>query len=238
MLLPLQAVSSDQPGFIMFNRIAASVFAFASIIAFGGCSNTPKVENEAATEGIQAVVDQLNVAQGEIDKVLASIDALQAPGDMKTAYANYVAAVGSVRKAGERVRDRREAMQAKRDEYIARWQKELESISNPDVKAALVERKELVSAEVATVRDDYLPFLKNLEEIQKALALDLNPSGIAAMKKPLDQARADGLKLKASISRLQGELNRIIGSMAPATAPVTPATAPAKPAVPTAPAPK
>lgn len=210
----------------------ALLLLIASVLLFpiSGCSGTPKAENEAATEGIQAVVKQLDASQGEIDKVLAAIDQLRAPGDMKTAYANYVAGVDSVRKAGDRVRERREAMQAKRDQYIERWQKELETIENPEVKAALVDRKNKVAAnytkiatDVAAVRDDYLPFLKNLEEIQKALALDLNQAGVAALKRPLDQAKADGAKLKSSITNLQGELNKIIGSMAPATAPVTPA---------------
>lgn len=214
--------------------LAAVVLAFAA-----GCAKTPKAENEVATESINGVLDQLNASQGEVDKVIAAIDQLQQPGDMKTAFANYTASVESIRKAGERVRDRREAMQAKRDEYIARWQKDLETIQNPEVKAALAERKarvaenyDRIKVEAETVRNDYTPFLANLEEIRKALSLDLTTAGVTALKKPLDQARVDGDKLKASVAKLRGELEKIVGAMAPATAPATlpatKATAPAK----------
>ncbi len=202
-------------------------------LSFAGCSTSPKTQNVAATEGIQAVVKELDASRDDIDTVLSAIDQLRAAGDMKAAFANYTAGVENVRKGGQRVRERREAMQARRDEYITQWQRELETIENPEVKAALIERKKKVAAnydkiatDVSAVRDDYDPFVKNLEEIEKALTLDLNSAGVAALKQPLDQARVDGVRLQASIATLQGELNAIIGRMSPATATDAPSANP------------
>ena len=71
----------------------------------------------------------------------------------------------------------------------------------------------------AAVREAYIPLLKDLQEIQKGLALDVNPAGVTAMKKPLDRAKTEAATLKTKIAALQAELTAIAGGMSGKAAP-------------------
>lgn len=196
-------------------------FALPAAIFVGGCGSSGQApEATKAVDSITDVSKDMGKGHELVDKVNASIDQLQAGGDLKAAFANYRSSVADIEAAGKRVADRRVSMQANRAAYVDKWQKEQESIENADVRAALASRKDQVAAKfdsVSTsmdkVRENYQPFLKDLQEIQKGLALDLNPAGVAAMKTPLDRAKAEGAALKASIATVQSELDAIAGSM-------------------------
>ncbi len=212
--------------FRKFNTSVAVALMSLACLATGCSSSGQAKEKEAAVEGITDVAKKLESGQAQCDKVVASIDQLQAGGDLNAAFKNYTATVADVEAAGKGVASRRESMKANREAYIAKWQKDLESIQNPDVRAALAERKQKVAADfdqigrsTDAVRDAYTPLLKNLQEIQKALALDVNPAGVAAMKKPLDLAKAETATLKTKIAVLQAELTAIAGGMSGKAAP-------------------
>ncbi|QOV89305.1 DUF2959 family protein [Humisphaera borealis] len=212
--------------FALFNKSVAVAVMSLAVLATGCGSSGQAKEKEAAVEGIVDVTKGLEKGQATCDKVVASIDQLQAGGDLNAAFKNYTATVAEVEAAGKGVASRRESMKNNREAYIAKWQKDLESIQNPDVRAALAERKQKVAADFDQIgrssdalRDAYTPLLKDLQEIQKGLALDVNPAGVTAMKKPLDRAKAEATTLKAKIATLQGELTAIAGSMSGKAAP-------------------
>lgn len=194
-----------------------------SACASGGGQAKEKV---AAIDSIQSVVEQLGKGRGQIDAVVASIDKLQAGGDLQAAFKTFNASVADVQSTNAKIVSRREDMQENRKAYIAKWQADLESIDNADVKAALAERQKMVSANfdqiakaMADVREAYQPFMKDVTEIQKGLSLDLNAAGVAALKKPLDDAKAAATNLKAKVAALESELTAIAGSMTPTPAP-------------------
>ena len=199
----------------------------ASLAVTTGCSSGggQAKEKSKAVESIGSLADQLKMAPQQVDAVNAAIDQLQAGGDTKAAFGQYTKAVADIEESGNKAKARREAMQKNRRAYIAKWQADVEQIQNPEVRAALAERKQAVAANFDTIRDAasgvreaYLPYLKNLQEIQQGLAIDLNPSGVAALQKPLTTAKSDGQTLKEKVAALEAELRTIAGEMSPSAA--------------------
>ncbi len=209
-------------------RAAVIGLAAIGLTLFCGCASSGGQSSEkvAVVEGIQGVAKELETAQGEVDQVVNAINQLQTGNDLKAAFGNYNSAIAKLEKAADRVKSRRDKMSAHRDEYIARWQKDLETIQNPDVQAALTERKSKINqnfdrirSSVEQVRAAYNPLMRDLKETQTALSLDLNTEGVTALKPAFQRASADAAALKKSIASLQAELQSIAGSMTPPPAP-------------------
>lgn len=208
----------------MFRGMFAMIAVAA--LAAGGCSSDGRAkEGTKAVEGLTAMTERIEKGKMEVDKANASLDQMVAGKDMADAFKDYTASVSEIEKAGTKAKERRQEMEENRDAYIAKWQKELETMQNPDVKKALAARQEKVKANftriqqaMAAARDAYNPYLQNIKEIQKGLSLDLNPSGVKAMTPAITKAKAEGETLKAKLSALQAELTEIAGSMSPTPA--------------------
>ena len=151
------------------------------------------------------------------------MDQVAAGDDLQKSFSAYTAAVKDLEKAGQRARDRGQSMKARMNEYVARWQNEIDSTQDPAIQSALTSRREAVRqnfqkvvAAAQEVRAAYDPFLSQNQEIQRALAIDLTPQQVSALKPAMEKARGQGTTLKAKLTVMQDELNRMAGEMSPA----------------------
>jgi chromosome segregation ATPase len=200
--------------------------AVTALLLAGGCSSSGRIgESEKAAEGFNKTKAAAAKAQAQVDRTLAAIDQLQAGGDLQKAFKNYDDAVNDLEKAGADAKKRADAMRKNVDAYIAKWQKEMESMNDPTIKANLAQRRKAVSDNFARVqdaaqrlRDSYQPFLTQLKEIQRALAVDLSPAAIPGLKPSMDKAKSQGQTLKQNISTFSSELDRIAAGMSPSGA--------------------
>jgi len=196
-------------------------------ISASACAQTGRVtESEKAVGGIEDTANQLTASQAALDKIAVSIDDLSRPVNMQAAFAAYSKDVADIQNARQRTKAQRSSMQANSRNYIAKWQKELENIQDPDVKSALTERKEKVVASFGQIRasldkvtEAYQPFITNIVEIRKALALDLNPSGVQSLQPALNKAKEQAEDVKDKIADVRQELEDIAGSMSPTVEP-------------------
>ena len=62
-------------------------------------------------------------------------------------------------------------------------------------------------------REAYAPFMSRLRSIEKAVKLDMTPAAVTGVKPAMDQAHADGAKLKTALATMQSELDRIKSGM-------------------------
>lgn len=201
------------------------MFAFTLLLvgSVSACAHTGRVsESEKSVDSIRGVANKLSLAQTEIDKVDTALDDLSTASNMQTAFKTYVKSVASIQAARQRTTVQRANMQKNSRQYIAKWQKELESIQDPDVKNALAERKEKVASsfeDIGSLMDDlreaYQPYFTNITEIRKALALDLNPSGVKALEPAINKAKIQSENVKEQITKVRLELEKIAGSMSP-----------------------
>ena len=70
-----------------------------------------------------------------------------------------------------------------------------------------------VKSAAGEVRAAYGPFLSSLQQIQKALAIDMSPAALPGLKPAMDKARADGATLKQKLAAVQAELDQMQAGM-------------------------
>jgi len=113
-------------------------------------------------------------------------------------------------------------MKEQRDLQISTWQKEMESITDADIKASLKSRQDAVRANYALIRmyaDDarkaYDPFLKGNQQMVKALAIDLSPAALNSLGPSIARVTADGVTLKGKLSAMQHAMDNTAGGFSP-----------------------
>jgi len=199
------------------------VFAMCSLGAFiGGCSSSGRAsESEKAISTMSDVSEQLDKAKMEVTDAMNALDGLSAGGDLQKSFKTYQGAVSDVQKAGEKARTRWADMQQRGKEYIAKWQAEAQT-TTPEVRQGMEARREKIRANYESVQSSakdvsnaYKPFLQGLQEIQKALSLDLSPSGVQSLQPAFSKAKSDGARLNQALDALKARLNEIRMGMAP-----------------------
>ncbi|MCB9757056.1 MAG: hypothetical protein H6753_01375 [Candidatus Omnitrophica bacterium] len=198
--------------------LAALIVGFAA-----ACAHTGRVaESTKSVVGINEMTKQLNLSQAEVEKVIVAMDELAVAHDLQMAFKNYTKSVNSVQAARRRDKAQRDSLQANNRQYMAKWQMELETIQDEDVKAALEQRKEKVIASFENIRsvlDDlreaYQPLLTNVLEIRKALALDLNSLGVQSLASSMNKAKGQAEVVKQKIAKARQELDQLADSLSP-----------------------
>src|SRR5262249_51797739 len=119
----------------------------------------------------------------------------------------------------------RSKMGANSKEFLAKWDEQLATIQNEDIKARSQSRKEEVAQKLQTVKASYTeaemafrPFMNDLRDVEKSLSIDLTVGGIAAIKDPAAKAPKDAGPLKDSISKLASDFKALGVSMSSAGA--------------------
>src|SRR6185436_13298702 len=92
-------------------------------------------------------------AQQQVDKSLMTMDQLKYTGNLtSTTFENYRKAVADLEKAGEDAKDRAEWMKTNREEFVSTWQREMEKIEDPQIKASVEARQKAVRDNAEQVR--------------------------------------------------------------------------------------
>jgi uncharacterized phage infection (PIP) family protein YhgE len=214
-----------------FNQLF--VFAFA-VSLLAGCASGNYQKGAAAGAGLQASADKITQGSAKVDAALASLNELvKNPGDLVAQFKKYSASVSELESGAKDVQGKVASMRGKGNEYFKAWDEQTAQIHNEDIKNRSVERKAEMQKKFTEIKMSYTeasesfkPFLSDLKDIQTALATDLTPGGVQAIKGVADKANKDAGPLKASIEKLAGQFRDLGAAMSAAAPP--PAAAAAK----------
>ena len=177
-------------------------------------------ESKKAVESLRAIRQELVKGKAEVQQANASLDKLAAGENLAQTYKRYTTQVASLKAAGDRARARAQDMRARSRDYAASWEKEMDQVSSPELRAGASDRRAKVKQDFdklsATARsgaDAYRPYLRNLQEIQIALASDLTPAGVDSAKPVIQKAKADGEALQQRIDDFIAQIDEVSGSM-------------------------
>ena len=212
-------------------KLSAVSVNLAVLLLALGCSSSTRgqkmVKTFESTKGGVAESKQV------VDATLAELNHLRYLGasagvagtestQLNEAFTRYRSAVEKLKEQGEDAKRQAQAMKENVEANIQAWQKEMETIEDPTVKASLQSRRDAVRSNFKLVRmyaDDarkaYEPFLRGNEGIVKALSLDLSPAAINALKDATDRTMADGNALQQRLSALERGLGNIEHGRAP-----------------------
>ncbi len=187
-----------------------------------GCSSEgkPAKESAKAVEGLNTMRTRVVSAQKQLNETVEAMNALSGGGDLKSNYRRFTNSLKETESQAELARRRREEMQKRSSQYIAQWEKEMEQVSSPELRAGAEERRqrvrnnfEQISREAQDVRQAYEPLIQNLRDIDKTLKLDLTPAGVQAARPAMDRANADAKALNRQLDEFIAEMDRVIGTM-------------------------
>jgi hypothetical protein len=195
--------------------------AFTIALAIGCASSSKTTQTSKTIESLSSMKASVASAQAQVDRVTGSMNSIAAGNDLENSYKSFKAQVAELRQSGDRAAARAAAMQEKQDEYIATWQKDIESSQDPAVKATLEQRKATVrtnyeSAKNAgqAVRQAYGPLNAKLTDIQKSLSNSLTPQSVAQIRSVLDQAQSEARELKNRLGTFGAALDRMQAGLA------------------------
>lgn len=191
-------------------------------LACGCASSGRAAESERAVESVQDVTANISKANGQISRTIQLMDQLAQGKELPRTFQQYTQAVNDLKDAGQRAAKRGRDMREKRQEYLAKWEKDIQSINDPAIRQASAERRndiranyEKVTALAEEIRAAYTPFLQHLQEVQKALSLDLTPAGVSAIAPAMASAKRDGETLMRKLDALGVELRKFTETMSP-----------------------
>ena len=213
---------------ITFVLVASAALAttLATTFALGGCSSSESQavkRSEKTVDSLAEFRSQLVSAGTQLDRTMTSLDGvISASGDRKKAFERYMKDVAALKKQGEEAKSRADDLRSRSREYVAKWQKEVSSVSNPELKAQAEARRakvqdriDEVEADAAAAKNAYVPLMKNLTDIQTVLANDLSAAGVQGVAPVAAAARQDAAALKQSLDVFVGELDSLIGQIGP-----------------------
>jgi hypothetical protein len=199
------------------------VMAAAVVGLMGGGCAAPSA-GEKVAESYTKTRGHLASAQDQIDQTLSTMNSLRITNatNLSNAFSQYKSAVTGLEKKGAEAKQIATAMQENVDMNMQRWQKEMDSINDPTVKASVQSRRDAVSSNydqlkmyAQDARKAYDPFVKKNQDIVKALSVNLSPGSVQSLATAMDQTVADGNALKQKIGAMQRAMDNMAKGQAP-----------------------
>lgn len=154
----------------------------------------------------------------QLSATLDAITALtkQTKGDLRPAYNDYCAEVGKTEAAATWTKTRIGWMASDGRAYFKTWQDSVSAINNNSLRKksqkrldAVKESYDKVEASLKKAGDKFKPFLSDLGDIQKALATDVTPGGVKAVKSTVKSANWNLQFVNGAINSALKEMDKM-----------------------------
>src|SRR4051812_13917421 len=123
-----------------FGWTFAAVLAIggAGAFAVGGCGSSGGKKSDSSAKAVSSITNtrnELAKAKTEVTQTNASLDKLQAGGDLQKSFAKFTKESADVKAAGERARARAKDMQDRGRAYTSAWEQEMSQVSSAELQA-------------------------------------------------------------------------------------------------------
>jgi DNA repair exonuclease SbcCD ATPase subunit len=187
------------------------------VAILAGCASGNYQKGDSTGADLQASADRISQGSGKIETALTNLMAIvNSPGDLPAQFKKFSAAVSDLQSSAKDVAGKVEAMSKRGEAYFAAWDEQIASIKNEDIKSRSVDRKTEVQKQFAAIRQSYeeastafKPFMSDLSDIQTALATDLTPGGVSAIKSAAERAVKSGNSLKGTMGKLATQFKEL-----------------------------
>jgi hypothetical protein len=209
-------------------RRPAAAILLASTLALGVPLATTAAGYEKADKtgaSIAEFRDEIVGIKKAVDGTLAALDkvATSANTDPRKAFKEFDTSIPRVDAAAAKAKKRADDMRSRGKAYFDEWEKELATVSNPDIRRLAEERKAKLQATFGSIkgfmepaRDEFNAWLADLKDLQRYLSNDLTIGGIDAAKALIAKTKSEGRGVQLSLDKVVAELNTIVATLTPA----------------------
>jgi ABC-type transporter Mla subunit MlaD len=163
------------------------------------------------------------------DQLQSAVDALNAltkqeKGDLQPTYNAYVEQVKKTHDVAETTATRFASMQTASKQYFDVWQQQISGINSESLRRQAQKRMDSVVknyndviASLSDATEKFKPFLSNLDDVQKMLAIDITPGGVKAIRGTVSDANWSMKKVRSSLSSAIDDLSDMAQSLSSQT---------------------
>lgn len=215
----IRAEMRDLGNYVRWLSPAAVVAVLLGCASTGSTSKSPTPRDDFR-EYRQIVVQ----AMGLVDKAMRALDevSVQANRDPRPAYEAFAETVHRLEVDSVQFRARAQAMRARGAAYFEHWEKYLAGVDNEQVRQlAEQHRPELKQnfeqAQLAAqqVREEFRPFLSDLQKVRAVLEADPSLARIESAKNVILAANDKGRQVQQGLDRLLAEMNSMTALLRP-----------------------
>ena len=183
----------------------------------------------AAMAGQQELATTMGEARVEVaqtrDQLQATVDALEAlvkqkSGDMRPTYDTFVAEIAKTETVAKATAARVKKMEEEASSHFGSWQKDVDAISNANLKNKAQKRLDgvqksytKVTSQLSEASARFTPLMSDLGDIQKTLMNDLTPGGVKSVRSSVSDAQWNLKSARRAIGSAISELAKMEESL-------------------------
>ena len=212
-------ISSTAASHLVAVALAAGLFA--------GCSSTTGYEKGAqAGTAMTTSANNITRTSEQIERTLTALNELvnNPQPDLRRQFRTFTTEVNNLDSLARQVSTQAEDMKSRGATYFGRWSQELAAIQNEDIRNRSEARQQEVAARFHAIAANYeqtkadlQPFMSDLRDVQRFLATDLTPGGIATVKTFATKANEAAVPLRKSLTTLADDFRQTGVSLTPTT---------------------
>lgn len=194
------------PQFIATCVVVAGAFALSP-----GCASSADAKSTVSSMGsfgleVAKVKDSIDGSLKALETVVAS-----QPADINANVDAYSKAVNGLGAQAQVVKNRAEEMKSKGDEFFKEWEPP-KSVSK-ERRAEFTSAFARIKTDMTAAKDEFVPFLASLKDIQGYLKLDPSMKGISSMSELVKKAKDTGDQVKSRIDAVLTQTNSVRGML-------------------------
>jgi hypothetical protein len=197
-------------------KAAALLWSVSLIICGTGCHSTGYKKADVAGKGLQTGAAEVQTESQALQQTMQALDNLvnhPAP-DLKPQFVHFSHSLDWLNTCAKRTDATAKRIEKKNAAYLAAWNKQLSEMTYDYIRNQSEARKNEVTQHLEAVDQRYTeaqsavqPLIDYLEDIRRALSIDLTAGGLEAAKPIVAKAGDNAGKLQTALANLAGELN-------------------------------
>ncbi|MFA6960058.1 MAG: DUF2959 family protein [Opitutaceae bacterium] len=223
----------------MKNRTSLFALSFSAgllALSLNGCSSFPRhssthdASNPIGGKAINLLQlrDSVKSTRLALNRTTDALNRVATTPDAQDSYGAFATELDAFQKFSKKTLLDSADVRNSGNTLFAKWDEEAKSINDAEIRAIAEQRRTTLQMSynamitpLLAARADLTDVTSVLSDIRKALALDLTPAGIAAVKKPIASVNSKAVATSASLDKLAADLDRIAAALpAPTVAPV------------------
>ena len=193
----------------------AVVLLGLAVAWLNGCATEGYHKGDAAATSLQSAAAQVEAESGALNVTLDALKDLfnQTGTDLKPAYRRFCADLDRLSAAAQRTQTTGDRMAEKNAAYFQAWEQQLTAIEFEHIRdlsatrrAEVTNRFERIHQRYQQSQDVVQPLIAYLQDLRKALGVDLTPESLASLKDIQRNAETNSAKVRVALAALTDEL--------------------------------
>ncbi len=190
---------------------AAAGLAIASGATLTACQTTGYEQASLTSQRLSDTRLELYAAKPVLKDATSNLNALidEEQPSLVPQYRRFANSVDELEEQEQDIRDSTAAMRTRHAAYVQNWERDLETISDAELRQQAQDRLtktrsefDTLDDEIADVRDRFSALVSNLRDVQRILANDLTARGLDAIKSTASEINDEEQAVQEAIDTL------------------------------------